>query len=199
MKKKIILLVIAVILLVPILSNSYFIKLSYDYLAVKDHPDKTDIIIVLSGDVAGDRVPRAVELFTKGYAEKVMMIGSQIQWDTYEQEIMKRHAMYLGVPVDNIMAVDQGESTYAQAVRAVKIMKYNSFKSAIVVTSDYHTRRTRYVFNKVSSNEQLKFIFIPSDSLYTNLIRSSRLWKHSELFELLFYEYTKLLWYWLRY
>jgi uncharacterized SAM-binding protein YcdF (DUF218 family) len=199
MKKKIILLVIAVILLLIFLSNSYLIKLSYDFLAFKDHPDKADIVIVLSGDIAGDRVPKAVELFTKRYAEKVMMMGSQIQWDTYEQEIMKRHAVSLGVPADNVMVVNQGESTYAQAVKSVEVMKHNNFRSAIIVTSDYHTRRTRYIFNKVSSKEQLKFIFIPSDSLYTNLIHSSRLWKHSELFELLFYEYTKLFWYWLRY
>jgi len=61
------------------LTNSYLIKSGYDFLAFKDNPGKADIIIVLSGDIAGDRVPKAAELFTAGYADRIMVIGSKIQ------------------------------------------------------------------------------------------------------------------------
>lgn len=167
-----------------------------NFLIITDPLEKKDIIIVLSGSSTGHRVAKGVELYKKGYAYKIIMIGTEIQWNTYEQEIMKDHAVDLGVPESDVEAVNQGQSTYAQAKKMVEVMKNKGYKSAIVVTSDYHTRRTEYIFDKIFLPASVNVIVSPSPS---GRFDAEEWWKNADYAKTVFYEYTKLLWYWVRY
>jgi uncharacterized SAM-binding protein YcdF (DUF218 family) len=195
-RKYIILAGIAGSLLFVVLFRSFILKSIYDFLIIEDTLDHADIIVVLSGDTAGRRVPKGVELFQKGYASGIIMIGGDIQWNTLEPEIMKEHAVNLRVSEGNIRVVKQGISTYMQALKMVDLMMKDGFESAIVVTSDYHTRRTRYIFRKLFSPAGLTVIVRASPS---GRAKSLEWWKNSDYTKIVFYEYTKLLWYWAKY
>jgi uncharacterized SAM-binding protein YcdF (DUF218 family) len=109
---------------------------------------------------------------------------------------MKEHAMALGLKGPDILVVNQGKSTYAQAEKMLEVMENNNFKSAIVVTSDFHTRRTKYIFKKIFSRNKFDVIVSANHSKRFN---PSHWWKNAEHAKILFYEYTKLAWYWFRY
>lgn len=194
--RKIILICPVILLLLILLFHSMILTQIANYLMAKDPIEKADIILVLSGDASGGRTAQGVELFKQGYADRVVMIGGMIMWNTYEPDIMKKHAVYLGVPGEKILVVNQGESTVAQAKKMIDEMKINGFKSAIVVTSDFHTRRTRYIFRKLFSPSNLNVTVIPTTSIYYN---SSDWWNNSQSAEIVFFEYTKLFYYLLRY
>lgn len=196
LKKRIILAGIIGASLLVFLFNAPLLNAISDFLVIEDTLAHADMIVVLSGDTNGRRVPKGVELFQEGYADRMVMIGGEIQWNTLEPEIMREHAVALGISKDNIHVVEQGISTYMQALSMVDLMIKEGFKSAIVVTSDYHTRRTRYIFRKLFFPASLTIIVRSSSS---GRIKASKWWKNSTYSKIVFYEYTKLLWYWVRY
>lgn len=196
MRKRIFVTLVVCICLFLVIFHVQVLTLLADFLIIKDHLQKVDAIVVLSGDTMGGRVPKGVALFKEGYSRKIVMIGGLIQWNTDEPDIMKKHAIALGLKESDILVVNQGKSTYAQAKRMLEIMKNNNFKSAIVVTSNFHTRRARYIFKKTFSKNKYNLIVSASD---TKRFNPSRWWKNSGYAKILFYEYTKLLWYWFRY
>jgi uncharacterized SAM-binding protein YcdF (DUF218 family) len=195
-KKRIILAGIIGASLLVFVFNSSLLNAISDFLVIEDTLAHADIIVVLSGDTKGRRVPTGVELFQEGYADRMVMIGEEIQWNTLEPEIMREHAVALGISKDDIHVVEQGISTYMQALSMVDLMINEGLESAIVVTSDYHTKRTRYIFRKLFLPSGLTVLVKASPS---GRIQSSDWWKNSDYAKIVFYEYTKLLWYWLRY
>src|SRR5699024_11421959 len=44
-------------------------------------------------------------------------------------------------------------STYSNAERTIEIMEDNNFESAMIVTSDYHLKRTKLAFERLNDNE----------------------------------------------
>ncbi|UOR11323.1 YdcF family protein [Halobacillus amylolyticus] len=54
-------------------------------------------------------------------------------------------------------------STYENALYTEDIMQANNYKSAIVVTSNYHSLRSKFTFEKVYNNDiSLSYSFAPS-------------------------------------
>ena len=196
MKKRKIAIVIACALIIAVVFHAPLLRYLGNSLIIDDPLEKKDIIVVLSGSETGERVIKGVELYKKNFSTKIIMIGSKIQWNTYEHKIMKDHAIHLGVPEHAVEAVEQGHSTYAQAKKLAGIMRNEGYKSAIVVTSDYHTKRTKFIFNKLFLPSGLNFIVCPSPS---ERFKVKEWWKSSDYAKIVFYEYTKLLWYWVRY
>ena len=124
------------------------------------------------------------------------MCGYQAGWKTSTAEIMKKQALYLGIPEDAII-LDYGwntNGTWDNAINSLKIVKENSFKSAIVITSNYHTRRARFAFNKVFNNKN-KGVRILISACPGGSFSPGHWWKSRKLTESVFLEYTKLIYY----
>jgi uncharacterized SAM-binding protein YcdF (DUF218 family) len=166
-----------------------------NFLIVNNSLQRSDVIIVLSGG-AGSRVPAGVKLFKEGYADKLIVVGGLIEWKMDEAEIMKNHAENLGVASSDIIVVKQGESTYAQARKLADLMRQKGFVSAILVTSDFHSRRSKYIFRKtfLAKNLNVKVYSIPSPGL-----DPSTWWTDSSSAEAILFEYMKLIWYFVGY
>jgi len=54
--------------------------------------------------------------------------------------------------------------TYEEELATKQVMEKESLKSAIIVTSPYHLRRTKMIFTKVFQGWGAKLIFYPSDN-----------------------------------
>ena len=133
------------------------------FLVVKDNLEKSDVIIVLGTDSKGEREAWAAKLYEKGLAKRIIMCGYEVGWQASTAEIMKRHAVHLGVPEQAII-LDYGwnnNGTWDNAINSLKIVKENNFKSAIVVTSNYHTRRSRFAFKKVFRDSNVRILISP--------------------------------------
>jgi uncharacterized SAM-binding protein YcdF (DUF218 family) len=192
--KTIILVLIFVIL--TCLLNGFWLPFFGEFLVVGDNLEKSDVIIVLGSDPEGAREDWAAILYKKGLGKKIIMCGYQVGWQTSTAEIMKRHAVHLGVPEDAII-LDYGwnnQGTWDNAINSLKIVKENNFKTAIVVTSNYHTRRSRYAFKKVFKDSNVKILISPCPG---GSFSPGEWWKSRKLVKSVFLEYIKLLYYFL--
>jgi uncharacterized SAM-binding protein YcdF (DUF218 family) len=118
---------------------------------VEDSPEHADAIIVLGNDnFYGDRASRATELFRQGWARVVVASGKRLRPGADVATLVEHDLIERGVPKENIMRyAHDAESTREEAEGLLKIATERNWKSVIVVTSNYHTRRARYIFQKV--------------------------------------------------
>lgn len=82
-------------------------------------------------------------------------------------ELMKNHAIKLGVDENKILIDNEASTTNENAEFTTDIIEENNFKSVIIVTSDYHTRRSKLAMKKSLENtlidgEKVKVSVIPS-------------------------------------
>lgn len=118
---------------------------------IEDPLDKADVLIVLSDDdFYADRATRAAELFREGKALLVVASGRRLRPSAGIAELMEHDLVERGVPKDKILRIAQdGDSTREEAEALAKLAKTKKWHKAIVVTSNYHTRRARYIFRRV--------------------------------------------------
>jgi uncharacterized SAM-binding protein YcdF (DUF218 family) len=119
--------------------------------AVEDPLDRADALIVLSDDnFYADRATRAAELFREGKAPVVVASGRRLRPMAGIAELMEHDLIERGVPKDKIIRLQHdGDSTSEEAEADAKFVAARKWKSVIVVTSNYHTRRARYIFRKI--------------------------------------------------
>lgn len=118
---------------------------------IEDPLEKADVLIVLSDDnFYADRATRAAELFREGKAPLIVASGRRLRPSAGVAELMEHDLIERGVPKDKILRFAQdGDSTREEAESLAKLAKTKKWHKAIVVTSNYHTRRARYTFRHV--------------------------------------------------
>jgi uncharacterized SAM-binding protein YcdF (DUF218 family) len=115
---------------------------------IEDTLDKADALIVLGDDnFYADRVTRAAQLFREGKAPLVVASGRRLRPNAGIAELMEHDLVERGVPRDKTIRFSHdGDSTLEEAQSLVRIVKERKWHSVIVVTSNFHTRRARYIF-----------------------------------------------------
>jgi len=118
---------------------------------IEDTLDKADALIVLGDDnFYADRVTRGAQLFREGKAPVVVASGRRLRPNAGIAELMEHDLIERGVPRDKIVRFSHdGDSTLEEAQALVRIVKERKWHSVIVVTSNFHTRRARYIFLRV--------------------------------------------------
>ena len=118
---------------------------------VEDPPERSDVIIVLSDDnFYADRATRASQVFREGMAPLVVASGRRLRPHAGIAELMEHDLIERGVPKDKILRVPHdADNTREEAEVLAQLAIQKKWKSVIVVTSNYHTRRARYIFEKV--------------------------------------------------
>ncbi|MGB9783407.1 MAG: YdcF family protein [Moorellaceae bacterium] len=166
------------------------------WLVVEDNAlQPADVIIVLSGE-QGERVETAVKLYKQGFAPRLLMTGGPVEWNVAAADIMAWQAESLGVPPQDIVLERRASSTYENAVYTLEILKQKGWRSAIVVTSPYHLRRTRFIFEKVFAGSNIRLSFYGAENPW---LVPEEWWRQDRGIEVVGIEYFKLLWYWVRY
>jgi uncharacterized SAM-binding protein YcdF (DUF218 family) len=110
-----------------------------------------DALVVLGDDnFYADRATHAAELFRQGVAPVVVASGRRLRPDAGIAELMEHDLIERGVPKDKIVRFTQdADSTREEAEAVRKLTMDRRWKSLIIVTSNYHTRRTRYIYGRV--------------------------------------------------
>lgn len=137
-----------------------------------------DVIIILGGGIEPDgslpeipklRINKGVELFKNGTAPRIIVSGNYGFWlekepVRAEADAMKEYAIGLDVPGDLILKEDVSKDTIGNAYFCrLNYLEPNNWHKVIVVTSEYHLPRTKYIFEKVLGNEY-EIEFVPVDS-----------------------------------
>jgi uncharacterized SAM-binding protein YcdF (DUF218 family) len=110
-----------------------------------------DAIVVLGDDnFYGDRATQAAQIFRQGVAPVVVASGRRLRPSAGISELMEHDLIERGVPKEKVERfAHDAENTREEAVALRRLAREKGWKSAVVVTSNYHTRRVRYIFEKV--------------------------------------------------
>jgi uncharacterized SAM-binding protein YcdF (DUF218 family) len=145
------LLVFAALLFVVYLVRRPILRAVGDYWVVEDPPSQADALIVLSDDnFIGSRAARAADLYHEGRAPKIIASGRMMRPYAGVGELMQRDLTDRGVPTSAIEIYRHNASDTleeAQTLRSLVVQK--GWHHVVIVTSNYHTRRARYIFQKV--------------------------------------------------
>jgi len=175
--------VIAVVLLLAL--GAAAVAFPQKVLCVDSGPAQADVMVVLGGGAA-ERPERAAELFTNLAAPRIIVSG----WGDCT---INRHLLIEdGVPAKAIGLETQSRTTRENAELTVKMLREQKVERVILVTSWYHSRRALACFRHYAP--EIKFYSRPS---YVDYARKD--WPGRRYIGHVYWEYPKLLGYWLGY
>lgn len=118
---------------------------------VQDRMEPADVIIVIGDDdFTADRATEAAALFHQGWAPRIVASGRMLRPYSTIADLMTRDLQSRGVPAKAIVRFShRANNTLEEAKDLEVLIAQNGWSRILVVTSNYHTRRARYVFRKV--------------------------------------------------
>lgn len=131
---------------------------------MKEIQMKSDAIIVLGDMLKPDgsisdnlrmRLDKGIELFRKNVAPRIIASGYYGFMASYKPPIteasaMKEYMLKNGISDNDILLEEKSKDTIGNAYfTKIQYLKPNWWKNIVVVTSDFHLQRAKYVFEKV--------------------------------------------------
>ncbi len=119
---------------------------------VVDEPlEHADAILVLGDDnYTGDRAAHAAELYREGLAPRVVASGRMLRPNMGLAEMIRRDLEAHGVPSASVIPFSSHAANTREETEALKdLVIHRGWKKILVVTSNYHTRRARFIFGRV--------------------------------------------------
>ena len=152
---------IALALLVVVLRTQILGALG-GYLVQADSPQKADAALVLAGDGWGNRILAAAELARDGYVPKVLVSGPDGAYGNHECDLAIPFAVKHGYPASYFVHVEhEGRSTLAEAKVVLIEIRRMGIKRLLVVTSNFHTRRSGFIFRKLAPDLTILVVAAP--------------------------------------
>jgi uncharacterized SAM-binding protein YcdF (DUF218 family) len=170
------------------------------YLIVAHPLHSADALIVMAGSMS-ERLPAAAELYKKKVANKILLTNDGVssafsiekQRNLYEVEWAETYLISSGVPEKAIFKLSYTSSgTIYDVLNTRAAVQAAGIKSIIIVTSDYHTRRSHWVFKRVFKDYPVTVGVFPVESRVATMSTVRK-------FMVLGYEMLKLLYYNCRY
>lgn len=158
-----------------------------EFLLVKDNIQKADAVVVLSGDWDFNRERLAARLYQEGAAGRIIrilekdnamadMINILFNLGTTQEEAFRKFFELQGVAAGAVIIGQMTATSTFDELRVVKnIILKNNFKSFILVTSDYHTRRALMTARWLFRSTDVK---IYNATVYTKYFILRNWWLH---------------------
>jgi len=121
------------------------------FWVVSDEPAPADAILILGDDdYAADRASRAAELYRGRWAPLVVGSGRFLRPYASIAQLMQRDLTERGVPAKAVVVFAHSAGNTQEEAKALrKLAVERHWRHVLVVTSNYHTRRARYIFRRV--------------------------------------------------
>lgn len=173
-----------------IATSKFWLPLPVKFLLVKDNLQKADCLVPLQGDPYF-RFKKAVELYNQGYAKNIVVSVTPEREEELRQyynfnyrilglaepsaeEFTLKAFKYFGKNTRDIHFTSLPiTSTYDEAIATKKLMQEKDFKSLILVTSTYHTRRALLIFKLVFKGTGIRIYHSTAEN---ELYNPSRWW-----------------------
>lgn len=118
---------------------------------VDQAPVQSDAIILLGDDnYFGDRADRAAEMYRAKWAPVVVASGRMLRPYASIAELMEHDLKEKGVPESAIVLLaGRISNTREEAESIANVIRQRGWKKVLLVTSNYHTRRARYIAERI--------------------------------------------------
>lgn len=145
------LLFLACFVFVIYIARHPLMRLAGNFWVVDDGPAASDAIVILGDDnYAGDRATRAAEELKAGWAPRIVASGRYLRPYASIAQLEQHDLLDRGVPASAIIPfAHRAENTREEGQALAKFLSGHGWKRIIVITSNYHTRRARYILERV--------------------------------------------------
>lgn len=193
---------IIILSILPFITYGYWLPEVAEYLIVEDKLMSADVIVAISG--RSSRYKYAVRLFKEGYANFILfnyngedmfdIVGEKIN----PEEKIRNFAKSNNIPLDRIFIDSRCTSTYEDMVYTKENIIKNRFKSAIIVSNNFHMLRVSLTYKKVFKGTDIKPVFAPVPMEIDGISPKGWWTRESDLIKV-FEEYVKLVFYYFKY
>lgn len=210
------LIVLGTLLLITLLFYSVRRPLLYQigaFLSVADPLQPVDLIVVISGTLP--EIHYGLDLYHQGYGKKMLFLGhfpvelaviSKEPFEVMEKpwdEIAAHMAVQAGVPAEALLFSDAFDnSTYDRVASLIRTAQAHEQQSMIIVTSSSYARRVAFSARHILQRNAPTFLMAPTPQSYYPAAYRFNLddwWRDENHPKMVFDEYTKLAYYWLKY
>ena len=173
------------VLLSALFFAGWFVFLNVGHWLVREDPlQKASAIVVLSGRMPS-RALEAARVYRQGYATKVWLTHSMEPGATLgklsipfvgEESYNKQILVHEGVPESAIQVLEPAIVNTADEMKTIgEALRKENQRTVILVTSKVHTRRTKALWNRISSREGVAIVHGVSDDSFD----PSHWWRHT--------------------
>jgi uncharacterized SAM-binding protein YcdF (DUF218 family) len=147
------LLVLVILLFFLYLVRAPLLRVAGNFWVRPDPPAASDVIVVLSDDdFTADRATRAADLYHDRWASRVVGSGRWLRPYISIADLMQRDLEARGVPRQAIIPFAHEAPDTLEELKGIRgFVKEHGWKRVMIVTSNYHTRRTRYLCKHIFS------------------------------------------------
>jgi hypothetical protein len=159
-------------------------------LLVVDNPQPADLIVVLAGETQY-RPAYALQLLDRGYAPRILLNVPENSTIYRFTQLQLAETYVHGLPQGKEIAICpiRGLSTREESYDVLKCLAHDSGTRILIVTSDYHTRRSLSIFRHELPGKTFFIAAVPDGTQF-----GTRWWKHRQWAKTCFDEWLRLLW-----
>jgi uncharacterized SAM-binding protein YcdF (DUF218 family) len=180
-------LIIAVAIVLLIVFHSAALAALGNFLVKAGPPEKADVIVVLAGDGFGHRILTAADLIKQGYASKAMISGPDGNYGIYECDLAIPFAVRAGDPESYFTHLEHhARSTLDEAKVIVEKLREMGVKRVLLVTSNFHTRRSGKIFHRIAPDIDFIVVAAPDE-----FFKPDSWWHDREASKIFVYEWMK--------
>lgn len=162
------------------------------YLIETQDPEPADIIVVLGGDGSGLRALKGCRLLQQGLANEMWISGSPAFYGRGEGDLAIDFLKTKGCPIEKMKGLlNPVDSTRDEAIAIGRMMRERGFKKYLLVTTNYHTRRSGRIFRLASPD--LKCIVVSAGD---EEFPPDHWWQVRHARKTFAYEWAKTIGYW---
>ena len=176
-----------------LLFRRLWLRLIGKCLIVADPLSSANAVVPLAGGGL-ERVGNAVSLFQGGYADWFLATNPPLSIPGVQRpygDLVRGEAISRGVPATRVLVIStKVETTLEEAIAIRQLIRERGWRSLIVVTDPFHTRRARLIFRQVFRGTGVDIVFRPANGHW---YRANAWWQSPRGLRETALEYLKLL------
>jgi uncharacterized SAM-binding protein YcdF (DUF218 family) len=162
-------------------------------------PEHADAAVVLQGSMVAEkaRMAGAMNLLQRNLADRILLsLPKQSYWGQTiapmaRAYLEKNYGSDFAARVDFCETGSAVDSTWQEAQVLSSCIRAHGWHSIVIVTSDYHARRSRMIWMKTVGNNANPRMWIDG---VADLEFQRPWWRHRKSAKVWFFEMTKLIW-----
>jgi uncharacterized SAM-binding protein YcdF (DUF218 family) len=131
-------------------------------LVEHQEPVRSDMLVVLGGDMRGGRILKAAGLACQGYAPRVLVSGSGPIYGQHESDLAVAWAVSQGFDEKLFLRLHYpAQSTEDEAAAVTRELRRLRVHRFLLVTSSFHTRRATRIFHRAAPDLSFRVVESP--------------------------------------